>query len=97
MIDKEYFIYILASRRNGTLYVGMTSNLIRRVYEHKQKVADGFTKKYNVNILVYYESGSGIKSALLREKQIKTWKRDWKLRLIEGLNPNWEDLYIKLV
>ena len=94
---KSYFVYILASKRNGTLYIGVTNDLIRRVYEHKNKLADGLTKKYNVDMLVYYESTESIESALIREKQMKAWKRAWKLRLIEGFNKGWEDLYYRLI
>jgi putative endonuclease len=88
-----YFVYILASKKNGTLYTGMTSNLIRRVYEHKNNIHEGFTKKYSVHILVYYEHTTDVKAAILREKQIKKWNREWKINLIEKENPNWDDLY----
>jgi len=90
---KSYYIYILASKRNGTLYIGVTNNLMKRVYEHKKDLADGFTKKYNVHKLVYYEQTSDIDSAINREKQLKKWNRKWKLKLIEEGNPKWEDLY----
>ena len=90
---KSYYIYILASKRNGTLYIGVTNNLMKRVYEHKKNLADGFTKKYNVHKLVYYEQTSDIDSAINREKQLKKWNRKWKLKLIEEGNPKWEDLY----
>ena len=93
---QEYYIYIMASHRNGTLYVGSTSDLIRRVYEHKNKIIDGFTKKYNVTMLVYYEKTDSRISAIHREKQIKSWNRKWKLNHIEDINPEWEDLYYKL-
>lgn len=89
-------VYILASRRNGTLYVGVTNNLIRRVWEHKQNLTDGFTKKYTVHTLVYYELFSDILHAIAREKEIKKWKRRWKLQLIEKNNPDWKDLYFTL-
>ncbi|WP_428071951.1 GIY-YIG nuclease family protein [Candidatus Avelusimicrobium alvi] len=89
-------VYILASRRNGTLYVGVTNNLIRRVWEHKQNLTDGFTKKYTVHTLVYYELYSDILHAIAREKEIKKWKRRWKLQLIEKNNPDWKDLYFTL-
>ncbi len=88
-----YFVYILASRRNGTLYIGVTNNLQRRVYEHKMELIEGFTKKYKVKILVYFEETNNIYSALEREKQLKKWNRRWKIRLIEENNPNWKDLY----
>ena len=90
---KKFFVYILCSKRNGTLYVGVTSDLIKRVYEHKNKLVDGFTKKYNVDNLVWYEIHETAETAITREKQIKKWKRDWKLQLIEENNPDWKDLY----
>jgi len=93
---KQYFIYILASKRNGTLYLGITSNLLKRVYEHKNNLIEGFTKKYNVHNLVYYETYSDIYDAIAREKGIKKWKRHWKIELIEKSNPKWEDLYYRL-
>ena len=93
---KYYYVYILASKRNGTLYIGVTNDLQRRVYEHKNGLVDGFTKKYNVKILVYYESTVDVASAIYREKCIKKWNRDWKIKLIEKGNPNWEDLYKKI-
>ena len=92
-----YYIYILASKRNGTLYIGVTNNLVRRVYEHKNELVDGFTKKYDVKNLVYYEQTEDINSAILREKRIKTWKRNWKIKLIEDFNPTWKDLYENLI
>ena len=93
---KEYYIYILASKFNGTLYIGVTNNLIKRVYEHKNNLIDGFTKKYSVHNLVYYESCASIETAITREKQLKKWNRAWKINLIETLNPKWKDLYIEL-
>jgi len=89
----KYYVYILASKRNGTLYIGVTSDLVRRVYEHKSDLVDGFTKRYQVHDLVYYEMTSDAESAIRREKQIKKWNRGWKLRLIEKNNPDWRDLY----
>ena len=86
-------VYILASKRNGTLYTGVTSDLIQRIYQHKEKIYGGFTVKYDVNLLVYYEVHEDIYEAILREKRIKRWRRAWKLELIEKENPNWEDLY----
>jgi putative endonuclease len=97
MIDHVYSVYILASKRNGTLYIGVTANLIKRVYEHKNHLVDGFTKKYNVHNLVYYETTEDISSTIKREKQIKKWKRKWKIELIENKNPNWRDLYFDLI
>ena len=96
MLD-QYYVYILASRRNGTLYIGVTSDLVRRVYEHRNSVVEGFTKKYRVCCLVYYEMTQRIEDAIVREKQIKKWNRKWKLRLIESFNPDWCDLYERIV
>ena len=93
MFDTSYYVYILSSRRNGTLYVGMTNNLVKRIWEHKNKKVDGFTEKYNVHHLVYFEQYTNPESAIGREKQIKKWNRQWKLRLIEENNPQWKDLY----
>jgi putative endonuclease len=90
---KKYYVYILSSKRNGTLYTGVTSDIIKRVYEHKQNVVEGFTKKYNIHVLVWYEIHDSAESAINREKQIKKWKRTWKLKLIEKDNPEWIDLY----
>lgn len=91
-----YYTYILANKRNGTLYVGVTSNLVKRIYEHKNNLVKGFTEKYNIHLLVYFETFNDINEAILREKRIKTWKRNWKLALIEKKNPEWEDLYSKI-
>ena len=87
----------MASERNGTLYIGVSSNLAKRVYEHKNNLADGFTKKYKVHNLVYYEQGGDAVSAITREKQLKKWNRDWKVRLIEKTNPQWKDLYEEIL
>jgi putative endonuclease len=95
-MSQNYYVYILASKRNGTLYIGVTQDLLKRVYLHKKELLDGFTKKYNVKKLVYYEVYQDIKDAILREKRLKKWKREWKIKLIEEKNPNWEDLYYKL-
>ena len=95
-IKNQYYIYILANKRNGTLYIGVTSNLIKRVYEHKKNLVDGFTKKYNIHKLAYYEITNDIESAIRREKQLKKWNRKWKLELIEKNNPEWRDLYFEL-
>jgi putative endonuclease len=92
-----YYVYILASRRNGTLYVGVTNDLLRRVYEHKNNLVAGFTRRYGVHLLVYFESTSDVTSAIQREKQIKKWNRAWKFELIERVNPDWKDLYGGLV
>jgi putative endonuclease len=94
---KSYYVYILASKKNGTLYTGVTNDLLKRIYEHKNNVVEGFTKEYNVHNLVYYEEHNDIKEAILREKQIKKWKRQWKIELIEKQNPNWKDLYEKIL
>jgi putative endonuclease len=88
-----YYVYILASRIGGTLYIGVTNDLIRRVFEHKSKFVRGFTKKYDVVKLVYYEQYDDIEIAIQREKRLKKWNRQWKIRLIEEKNPNWDDLY----
>jgi putative endonuclease len=90
---KNFYVYILCSKQNGTLYTGVTSNLVKRVYEHKNNLADGFTRKYYVHLLIWYEVHQTAESAITREKQIKTWKRSWKLKLIEEHNPEWNDLY----
>ena len=89
---KTYYVYILATHRNGTLSCSPTSDLVRRVYQHKQSLVAGFTKKYGVHRLVYYESTNDVSAAIRREKQLKKWKRAWKIRLIEERNPSWEDL-----
>ena len=90
---RGYYVYILSSQRNGTLYVGSTTDLVRRVWEHKNKVIRGFTEKYNVNQLVYYEIHELYVEAARREKRFKNWCRKWKLNLIEEFNPTWRDLY----
>ena len=95
-IKNQYYIYILANKRNGTLYIGVTSNLVKRVYEHKNNIIEGFTKKYNIHKLVYYETTNDIESAIRREKQLKKWNRKWKTNLIENSNPEWIDLYFGL-
>jgi putative endonuclease len=90
---KSYYVYIMASKRNGTLYIGVTNDLLKRVYEHKNNFVDGFTKKYSVHSLVYFEQYDDIESAIIREKQLKKWNRKWELELIERVNPQWRDLY----
>ncbi len=92
----RYFVYILSSTRNGTLYVGITNNLKRRIYEHKNGLVEVFTKKYKVHELVYFEQTDNVYSAIQREKQIKKWNRQWKIELVEKENKNWEDLYFKI-
>lgn len=94
---KHYFIYILANKPWGTLYIGVTNNLPKRVTQHKYGFVDGFTKKYHVHRLVYYEMYTDIKEALHREKQLKWWKRNWKMELIKKTNPKWLDLYEKIL
>ena len=93
MTSKQSCVYMLASRRNGTLYVGVTSDLIKRVWEHKNDLVEGFTKRYGVHLLVWYEQHESISAAIQREKAIKEWQRKWKLELIEKENPTWQDLY----
>jgi putative endonuclease len=90
---KNPHVYILASRRNGTLYIGVTSDLIKRVWEHKGDFVEGFSKQYGVHMLVYFEAHATMEDAILREKRMKKWNRAWKLRLIEENNPQWRDLY----
>ena len=94
---KTYYVYILASKKRGTLYIGVTNNLIRRTYEHQTNALDRFTKKYAVHNLVYFEETSSIEGAILREKQLKNWHRDWKINWIEKNNPDWKDLYPDLI
>ena len=86
---KAFYVYIMANKRNGALYIGVTSNLIKRVYEHKSDLIDGFTKKYNVHHLVFYEMAKDFETAVRREKQLKKWNRLWKLGIIEQMNPDW--------
>jgi len=95
-MKRRGYVYILASRRNGTLYVGVTNDLRRRVYEHREGMVAGFTKRYRVYRLVYYEVYGTVPQAIAREKQIKAWKRAWKLEAIEAMNPDWNDLYEQL-
>lgn len=95
-MEKQYYVYILASKIYGTLYVGITSNLARRVYEHHENLVHGFTKKYHVHRLVYFEIHQNVYEAITREKQIKRWKRQWKINLIEATNPQWINLYNSL-
>ncbi len=93
----QYYVYILASKKNGTLYIGVTSDLVKRYYEHKHDLIDGFTKQYKVHNLVYFEITESIGSAISREKNLKKWNREWKIRLIEKGNPEWRDLYAGLI
>lgn len=94
---KNYYVYILASKKNGTLYIGITSDLIKRIWQHKNDFVDGFSKKYRVHRLVYYEQCIDSISAIRREKSLKSWNREWKISLIEKKNPNWIDLYSELL
>ena len=90
---KTYYVYILSNRANTVLYIGVTSNLVKRIFEHKSKAVDGFTQKYNLDKLVYYECTGNIEEAILREKRMKKWKRKWKENLVNSMNPEWRDLY----
>ena len=92
-MNRQYFVYILASQPNGTLYIGMTNNIARRVWEHRQGLVEGFTKRYNVHRLVYCETFARPMDAIVREKRLKNWNRAWKIQLIEAANPGWKDLY----
>jgi len=93
----EYYVYILANKPRGTIYIGVTNDLIRRVHEHRNGLVDGFTKRYGVHSLVHYEQCTDVSVAIWREKRLKKWKRAWKIRLIESENPDWRDLYVGLV
>jgi len=93
---REYFVYIMASKRNGTLYAGVTGDLVQRVHQHRQGLEEGFSNRYGVHRLVYFEMHGDVTKAIHREKQIKKWRRAWKIRLIEEGNPTWEDLYERL-
>ena len=95
-MNRHPAVYVVASDRNGTLYVGVTSNLVKRIWQHREHLAEGFTKKYEVAHLVWYEQHSTMESAITREKQIKAWKRQWKLDLIEAGNPYWNDLWVDI-
>ena len=94
---KDPAVYILASKYNGTLYIGVTSNLVKRIWEHKSNVVEGFTHKHSVHLLVYFEQHDSIIDAISREKQLKRWQRNWKVKLIEKNNPQWRDLYSEIV
>ena len=92
-MEKNFFVYIMASKRNGTLYIGVTANLAGRIYVHRENLIDGFTRRYGVHRLVWYEWCERAEPSITREKQLKKWNRAWKIRLIEETNPNWDDLY----
>jgi putative endonuclease len=95
-MDRQFYVYMLASRKHGTLYIGVTNDLVRRVHQHKAKVIPGFTTKHGVNKLMYYEIFDNPTAAIEREKQLKKWHREWKIRTIEHENPNWDDLSANL-
>ena len=97
MKKDQFFVYILANKKNGTLYVGSTSNIFKRIYEHKNEVMEGFSKKYGTKKLVYFEETHSAYGAITRERQLKKWNRAWKIRLIEEQNPGWEDISLKLM
>lgn len=97
MMEKQAAVYLLASQRNGTLYIGVTSNLVKRIWEHQNNAVEGFTKRYDVHTLVYYEQHATMEAAITREKQLKKWNRAWKLRLVEERNPDWRDLWPEIV
>ena len=97
MSKKQTFIYIMASKKNGTIYVGVTNNLVTRAWQHKSDIIKGFSNRYKTHRLVYFEQHTDMQSAIKREKQIKKWNRQWKLKLIEKLNPTWKDLYTDIV
>ena len=94
---KQPCVHILASRKNGTLYTGVTSNIVQRIWQHKNDLVEGFTKKHGVHLLVWFEAHVTMESAIQREKTIKSWKRCWKMELIESANPQWQDLYEELI
>ena len=94
--EKSYYVYIMANNRRGTIYIGVSGDLVRRVYEHRNELVPGFTKKYHIHSLVYYEDTCDVDAALNREKHLKHWLRKWKLSLIEGMNPEWKDLWSEI-
>jgi putative endonuclease len=96
-MEKQPTVYMLASERNGTLYIGVTSNLVGRTWQHREHIIDDFTKRYGITVLVWYELHPTMESAILREKQIKKWNRSWKLRLIQETNPRWMDLWTEII
>ena len=95
-MDEQFYVDIMASGRNGTIYIGSTNDLVRRAWEHRNGVVEGFTKKYDCRMLIWYEVHGDLESARVRELQMKAWKRAWKVREIEGFNPEWEDLYDRI-
>lgn len=94
---KNSYVYIVTNKKNGTLYVGVTTNLVQRIYQHKSSVVDSFTSKYKLNNLVYYEVHENLHSAIIREKSMKRWLRKWKIAIIEKNNKNWQDLYLSII
>ena len=96
-MDRQSYVYLLASKPYGTLYIGVTSDLLARLWQHREKMAEGFTKRYNVTQLVWYEAHEDIRAAIKREKQLKEWKRVWKIELIQKTNPHWRDLFDDIV
>ena len=96
-MERQPCVYMMASQRNGTLYIGVTSNLIKRIWEHKTNVVEGFTKKYGIHLLVWYEVHETMGSAIQKEKTLKKWRRKWKIALIESFNPEWKDLYKTII
>jgi putative endonuclease len=96
-VERQPAVYILTNKRNGTLYIGVTSDLANRIWEHKNNMVEGFTKKYNLHRLVWYELHDDMESAIIHEKRLKEYKRSWKLKLIESMNPDWQDLYDSIV
>jgi putative endonuclease len=95
-MDRQFYVYVLASKRNGTLYIGVTSALVQRVWQHKTKAVEGFTTRYGVDQLVYFEAHADAVRAIAREKQLKKWRRAWKIELIQERNPEWRDLYAEI-
>ncbi|MCK4788829.1 MAG: GIY-YIG nuclease family protein [Desulfobacteraceae bacterium] len=95
-MEKQFYVYMLASKRNGTLYLGVTSDIVKRVWQHKNGLAEGFTRKYGIKYLVYYEIHEDAENAIKRERQLKKWRRPWKLELLEEKNSEWRDLYVDI-
>ena len=96
-MSKQYCVYIITNKPYGTLYIGVTGDLVKRSYEHKQGLAEGFSKEHDLNLLVWYEVHEDVLAAITREKQLKEWRRDWKINLIQAMNPDWKDLYLDIV
>ena len=97
MSEKYYYVYVLANKRRGTTYVGVTSNLVQRVWQHKDEQVEGFTKRYGIKMLVWFEQHENVEQAILREKQIKNWNRTWEIELVESFNQEWHDLYETII